>query len=160
MLKKLRNKKGFTLAELLIVVAIIGVLVAISIPIFTSQLEKARDAVTLSNLRAAYAEAQTAYLTEDTTSKEAKYTPASKPGSGNQPAKVVVANVESKGQKAGLDNIAQLPFGDLVKSGAKNDLTGAGSLGGKAQKWDITFTYDADGKITSVSAAAAANPNS
>lgn len=141
------NKKGFTLAELLIVVAIIAVLVAIAIPIFTSQLEKSRDAVTLSNLRAAYAEAQTAYLTEDTTSKEAKYTPASKPGSGDQPAKVVVANVESKGQKAGLDNITQLPFGDLVK-----DFTAKSSLGGTAQKWDITFTYDANGKITSVSA--------
>ena len=32
-----RLKKGFTLAELLIVVAIIAVLVAIGIPIFTSQ---------------------------------------------------------------------------------------------------------------------------
>ena len=31
-----KNKKVFTLAELLIVVAIIGVLVAISIPIFTT----------------------------------------------------------------------------------------------------------------------------
>ena len=38
-----REKNGFTLAELLIVVAIIAVLVAISIPIFTSQLEKARE---------------------------------------------------------------------------------------------------------------------
>ena len=45
MFKKFRkNEKGFTLAELLIVEAIIGVLVAISIPIFTSQLEKSRDA--------------------------------------------------------------------------------------------------------------------
>ena len=35
---------------------------AISIPIFTTQLEKSRDAVTLSNLRAAYAEASAAYL--------------------------------------------------------------------------------------------------
>ena len=53
---KKNNRKGFTLAELLIVVAIIGVLVAISIPIFTAQLEKAREATDLSNTRAAYAE--------------------------------------------------------------------------------------------------------
>ena len=62
MFKKL-NKKGFTLAELLVVVAIIGVLVAISIPIFTSQLEKSREATDLANLRAARAEASAAYLT-------------------------------------------------------------------------------------------------
>ena len=54
-MKEKQNKKGFTLAELLIVVAIIGVLVAISIPIFTSQLEKSREAVDLANLRSAYA---------------------------------------------------------------------------------------------------------
>lgn len=50
------NKKGFTLAELLIVVAIIAVLVAIAIPVFTSQLEKAREATDAANIRAAYAE--------------------------------------------------------------------------------------------------------
>ncbi len=53
----MRNKKGFTLAELLIVVAVIGVLVAISIPIFTMQLRKARLAVNQANARAAYAAA-------------------------------------------------------------------------------------------------------
>ena len=63
--KMKENKKGFTLAELLIVVAIIAVLVAISIPIFTSQLEKSRDAVSISNIRAAYAEAQTSWYNDD-----------------------------------------------------------------------------------------------
>jgi len=47
------NRKGFTLAELLIVVAIIGVLVGVSIPIFTSQLEKSRQATDLANMRSA-----------------------------------------------------------------------------------------------------------
>ena len=56
------NKKGFTLAELLIVVAIIGVLVAISIPIFTSQLEKSREATDVSNVRSAAAQVAANYL--------------------------------------------------------------------------------------------------
>lgn len=43
-----------------------GILVAISIPIFTSQLEKAREAVDAANLRAAYAEVTTAAITGDT----------------------------------------------------------------------------------------------
>ncbi|MBR4256236.1 MAG: prepilin-type N-terminal cleavage/methylation domain-containing protein [Clostridia bacterium] len=54
-MRKLLNKKGFTLAELLIVVAIIAVLVAIAIPIFTTQLEKAREQTDAANLRSAYA---------------------------------------------------------------------------------------------------------
>lgn len=61
MLKKM-NKKGFTLAELLIVVAIIGVLVAVSIPIFTAQLNKAKYATDEANARAIYAELTADYL--------------------------------------------------------------------------------------------------
>ena len=49
------NKKGFTLAELLIVVAIIAILVAIAIPIFTNQLQKARIARDQANVRSARA---------------------------------------------------------------------------------------------------------
>ena len=58
----MKNRKGFTLAELLIVVAIIGVLVSISIPMFTKQLEKSRQAVDLSNMRSAQAAAVADYL--------------------------------------------------------------------------------------------------
>ena len=54
---KRNNKKGFTLAELLIVVAIIAVLTAIAIPVFGTQLEKSRQATDLANIRSAYAEA-------------------------------------------------------------------------------------------------------
>lgn len=65
LIQKRNNKKGFTLAELLIVVAIIAVLVAISIPIFTAQLEKSRDATDEANIRSAYAEVSAAILTDD-----------------------------------------------------------------------------------------------
>lgn len=50
-MKGKQKKNGFTLAELLIVVAIIAVLVAVAIPIFTKQLEEARRAVDLQTAR-------------------------------------------------------------------------------------------------------------
>lgn len=65
MMKKKMNKKGFTLAELLIVVAIIAVLVAVSVPIFSSKLEKAREATDVANMRAAKAAAAAMYLEDD-----------------------------------------------------------------------------------------------
>ena len=66
MLKKLQSKKGFTLMEMLIVVAIIAVLVAIAIPVFNGALTKSKEAADVANVRATYAEWQTAMLTENT----------------------------------------------------------------------------------------------
>ena len=66
LLKKVRgDKKGFTFAELLVVVAIIGILVAISVPLFTAQLGKARKATNEANLRAAKVAAVADYMTND-----------------------------------------------------------------------------------------------
>lgn len=63
MLRKQKKSGGFTLMEMLIVVAIIAVLVAIAIPTFTASLHKARVAADWANLRAYYAELQADLLT-------------------------------------------------------------------------------------------------
>jgi type IV pilus assembly protein PilA len=60
-----KNNKGFTLAELLIVVAIIAVLVAIAIPVFTTRLEASRETTDVANLRSAYAAASVAAISGD-----------------------------------------------------------------------------------------------
>ena len=52
--------------ELLIVIAIISVLVAIAIPMFSSQLEKSREVTDLANVRAAYAQVSTEAMLGDT----------------------------------------------------------------------------------------------
>ena len=104
------NKKGFTLAELIIVVAIIGVLVAISIPIFTSQLEKAREATDAANIRSQYAEVMSEAITEG----------------GNVSGKDLFGAVELKqkkdewqstGLKENLEGVYQKVEGDYPKAG-------------------------------------------
>ncbi len=59
---KLKSKKGFTLMEMLIVVAIIGVLAAIAIPVFNMSLDKSKQAADEANYRAAKASSTVEYL--------------------------------------------------------------------------------------------------
>ena len=53
LMKKVKDRKGFTLMEMLIVVAIIAILVAVAVPVFNTQLTKAKTQVDAANLRSA-----------------------------------------------------------------------------------------------------------
>ena len=125
-MKKMNNNKGFTLAELLIVVAIIAVLVAISIPIFTAQMEKARETTDLANIRSAYSELVSGYLSGDTTTE----------------AKVNLTQTQSKWQYVTPEIGTSITIGST--STGKIEFTGNPTKGGKA----TISIDDTNGEIT------------
>ncbi len=123
MLKKFTNKKGFTLMEMLIVVAIIAILIAIAIPTFNSSLNKAKVGTDTANIRSGYAAAKVEVLTGNTATEFSLNTDGS---------------------------VAENKAGDYRTKG-KNDT--AIKIGdGAAFTWDanqsIIYTVGTDGKIT------------
>lgn len=110
-------------------------LVAIAIPIFTTQLEKSRDATTLSNVRAAYAEAQASYLTETGSTPDVT---VNIDGTSKKVSSIEVANVTSKGTQTNTGFGDELPF----------DATGIQALDNTPADNTLVFTYDADGGVT------------
>jgi len=66
MLSRIREKRGFTLIELMIVVAIIGILAAIAIPNFLKFQAKAKQSEARNNLSAIFT-SQTSYFGEKNT---------------------------------------------------------------------------------------------
>ncbi len=75
MFKKLKNQKGFSLVELLVVVIIIAILAAIAVPIYMSYVQKARATEAqsaIAAIRSAYrVEYQTYGTTENYTVEDA-----------------------------------------------------------------------------------------
>ena len=109
---------------------------AISIPIFTSQLEKAREATDLANLRSVYAECSAAALSEDAAPTNTTYITFNHTGSEN--AYVYTAEVKLT-QK---ENAWQTANGNTAVAGVT--ATGNPTAGGTAT---VTVT-EASGATT------------
>ena len=124
-----------------------AVLVAISIPIFTSQLEKAREATDEANIRSAYAQLSAAVLTEET----------------NDTVKTIGKDIQMKVTKTnsvvtGEATVKLTQLQDELQSGADSIDIGGVSVGKaefKAGKY-VKITIKNDGSATQIASSDAA----
>lgn len=92
----LHSKKGFTLIEMLVVIAIIAILVAVVIPVMGNSTAKAKAAADAANLRAVYAELNIHVLNGEKTIPEI-LNAASNPTSQMDPDAVICAVFDAPG---------------------------------------------------------------
>jgi len=138
-MRKMKNKKGFTLMEMLIVVAIIAILIAIAIPTFASSLNKARVATDEANIRSGYASVMTDVLTDENYSVEG----------GTAVTATYKLNKDGSVTKI-TDKVTDAA--DPYTTVGKNDNADTAVAGNKVGKWDkgvgVTYTYDySTGKV-------------
>ncbi len=140
--KKLAGKKGFTLAELLIVIAIIAVLIAIAIPVFTSALAKARISTEQANARSVHGEATSYYLLNEAFDEDNEPTGYSyEPGATDaDPGTATFTAVYNK-------VLYTWTYVDDAKTATVTLVADPNSTGGKVYSKPASYTYDVVGGV-------------
>lgn len=141
LMHKRLNKKGFTLAELLIVVAIIAILVAIAVPIFTSSLREAQLRTNQANVRSVKSAGVTYILTHWSDEKMSA-------GAAEDKCWQVKANVAENGDITGLTvTVLALTAGQVDGKTAEPTVNGTkvNESGGVAPAYGVVlYLTDAD----------------
>jgi len=150
---KVKSSKGFTLAELLIVMAIIVVLAAVAIPTFGRQLETARETGDMENIRNAYTEALSVAILD---AADGKLDGFKKDGSTAWTITNLTINAKTSGTTPDgknavyamtIEGIKNTPGWDYVNNTVANKAVGAPAAKGNTFV-NFYFQLDNDGNLS------------
>jgi type IV pilus assembly protein PilA len=82
-MRKLRNRKGFTLIELMIVVAIIGILAAVAIPAFMKYIRRSKTSEATMNVRKLF-DSSVSYFQEEHSNRDGSILPRQFPSTADK----------------------------------------------------------------------------
>jgi prepilin-type N-terminal cleavage/methylation domain-containing protein len=118
----LNNQKGFTLIELVIATAVIGILASVSIPAFKAYKIRAYDSTTQASLKSVFTACKD-YWTVNSSNNPCLLTTLSNPEYGFTPSDDVEITIDSNANNTEYDFIATASH-KLSSSGFKVDFTG------------------------------------
>lgn len=119
MFKKLKNKKGFTLIEIIVVIVILAVLMAVAVPSVLSYMNEGKNAKYQTVARAVLINAQTEYAKAVADGKDAD--DAKDIVKSNVEKKVVGSKVVAKHDYNGADQVTIDNVNDITLTGSDTD---------------------------------------